>query len=72
MPDQHEHAIETKQAIEALFDENRTFPPLEAFARQANLRDPDVYKQAAADFEKFWEGEAERLGWFANLRQSFV
>ena len=70
MPDQHEHAIETKQAIEALFDENRTFPPLEAFARQANVRDPDVYKQAAADFEKFWEGEAERLDWFERWRKT--
>jgi len=70
MPDQHEHAIETKQAIEALFDENRTFPPLEAFARQANVRDPDVYKQAAADFEKFWEGEAERLDWFEHWRKT--
>jgi len=70
MPDQHEHATEAKQAIEALFDENRTFQPPETFARQANVRDPDIYKQAAADFEKFWEGEAERLDWFERWRKT--
>ncbi|HXN08702.1 MAG TPA: acetyl-coenzyme A synthetase N-terminal domain-containing protein, partial [Candidatus Acidoferrales bacterium] len=70
MPDQPASASDTKQAIEALFDESRVFPPPEAFARQANVRDPDVYKQAAADFEKFWEGEAERLDWFERWRKT--
>jgi acetyl-CoA synthetase len=69
MPDQPVQAGETTQAIEALFDEHRSFPPPEAFARQANVRDPDIYKRAAADFEKFWEIEADRLDWFERWRK---
>jgi acetyl-CoA synthetase len=60
---------QNQQAIEALFAENRVFPPSEAFVRQANVRDPEIYKRAAADFEKFWEGEAERLHWFERWRK---
>ena len=57
-----------KQAIEALFAEHRTFPPPESFAREARVRDADVYRRASADFEKFWEGEAEQLAWFERWR----
>jgi acetyl-CoA synthetase len=53
-----------KQAIEALFAENRSFPPSEEFTRHATVRDPEIYKRASADFERFWGGEAERLEWF--------
>ncbi len=63
MPDQHD------QAIEALFDEHRSFAPSAAFAAQANVSDLDIYTRAAADFEKFWEGEAERLEWFERWRK---
>ncbi|MDQ6766604.1 MAG: acetate--CoA ligase [Candidatus Eremiobacteraeota bacterium] len=62
-------AEQRAQAIEALFAENRVFPPAQAFARQANVRDPDIDKRASADFEKFWEGEAERLDWFERWRK---
>jgi len=63
---------EDKQAIEALFAEHRTFPPSEEFARHARLRDPQIYARAAADFEKFWEGEAECLDWFERWRKVLV
>ncbi len=63
MPDQHD------QAIEALFAEHRTFAPPAEFAAHANVRDPEIYARAAADFEKFWEGEAERLEWFERWRK---
>jgi acetyl-CoA synthetase len=63
MPDQHD------QAIEALFAEHRTFAPPAEFAAHANVRDAEIYARAAADFEKFWEGEAERLDWFERWRK---
>jgi acetyl-CoA synthetase len=52
------------QAIEALLEEHREFPPPEEFAKQANVRDPSVYRTADSDFEKFWEGFARELLWY--------
>ena len=52
------------QAIEALFAEKRTFPPSEAFKKQANWNDPAIYERASKDFEAFWGEQAERLDWF--------
>ncbi len=59
-----------RQAIEALFAEHRVFPPSPQFVSQANVRDPEIYKRAAGDFEHFWEGEAERLEWFERWRKA--
>jgi acetyl-CoA synthetase len=59
---------QNRQAIEALFAEHRTFPPPESFAREARVRDANLYRRASADFEKFWEGEAEQLAWFERWR----
>jgi acetyl-CoA synthetase len=56
-------ATETGQqgAIETILLEERTYPPPQEFAKQANAQ-PDIYEQ---DFETFWEQEArERLSWF--------
>jgi acetyl-CoA synthetase len=39
------------------------FPPPPEFARQANIRDPEIYDRAAADFEKFWADFAAELDW---------
>ena len=50
--------------IEALFEERRSFPPSEAFRRQALLSDPEVYARAAADPEAYWAAQAGRLDWF--------
>jgi acetyl-CoA synthetase len=61
-----------KQAIEALFDEHRTFPPSKDFQEHARLRDPEIYRRASADFEKFWEGEADQLAWFERWRKTLV
>ncbi len=51
-------------AIDALFDENRTFPPSEEFRAQANYSDPAIYERAAADPEAFWAEAAESLNWY--------
>ncbi|SRR5579872_2318405 len=63
---------DARQAIEALFDERRTFPPPESFREQARMRDPQVYARAAADFERFWENEAAQLDWFERWRKTLV
>ncbi len=39
--------------IDALLDENRTFPAPERFAQDAVARDPGIYARAAADPEGF-------------------
>jgi acetyl-CoA synthetase len=52
------------QAIEALLEEDRVFPPPEEFTRQANVNDPLIYKRAAADPDAFWAGVAGELHWF--------
>ena len=56
--------VENTGSIEALLQEDRTFPPPEAFVRQANISDPNVYAEAAADPEAFWAGFAAELDWF--------
>src|SRR6059058_6137983 len=48
-------------AIDALFVEERTFPPPEDFAKRANAQ-PDIYDR---DPDEFWETEGrERITWF--------
>ena len=56
--------VENTGSIEALLQEDRTFPPPEEFVRQANISDPNVYAEAAADPEAFWAGFAAELDWF--------
>ena len=53
-----------QQAIEALFAENRKFPPPPDFKRDALWSDRGIYERAARDFEGFWSEQAERLDWF--------
>jgi acetyl-CoA synthetase len=61
MSEQGKH---TEATIEALYAENRTFPPSDAFVAKANLNDPAIYEQAAADPEGFWAEQARSLHWF--------
>ncbi len=50
--------------IEALLQEDRTFPPPDAFRKQANIADPKIYEEAQKDPEGFWAKLAEELHWF--------
>ncbi|HEX4212213.1 MAG TPA: acetate--CoA ligase [Candidatus Dormibacteraeota bacterium] len=51
----------TERNIDALFSEDRRYPPDPAFAAQANAQ-PDIYDR---DFEDFWREQGEkRLSWF--------
>jgi acetyl-CoA synthetase len=49
--------------IDALLQEDRRFPPSEAWRRSAQITDPDVYRTAAADPEAFWARFASELEW---------
>ncbi|HEY8774492.1 MAG TPA: acetate--CoA ligase [Gaiellaceae bacterium] len=58
----HSHAIET------MLLEERTYPPPEEFAAQANAK-ADIYEEP---FEAFWEREGrERLTWFEPFTELF-
>jgi acetyl-CoA synthetase len=54
--------------ISALLHEDRRFPPSAEFAAQANAK-PDLYDEAAADLEAFWEKQAHRLSWGTRWNQ---
>jgi acetyl-CoA synthetase len=49
--------------IDALLQEDRSFPPSDAWTRDANIADAGVYARAAADPETFWAGFARELEW---------
>ena len=49
--------------IDVLLQENRTFPPSEAFRRGAVVADADVYARAARDHEAWWASLARELEW---------
>ena len=54
------------QALENLLREDRTFPPSEKFAAQANAK-PGIHDEAASDYRAFWHKEAlERITWFTE------
>ena len=56
--------VQNTGGIDALLQEERSFPPPADFAAKANMADPDIYAKAAADPEGFWAGLAEGLDWF--------
>jgi acetyl-CoA synthetase len=49
--------------IDALLKENREFPPREAFRKQANIQDSEIWAKASRDREGYWAGWAEQLDW---------
>jgi acetyl-CoA synthetase len=49
-------------AIEALFEERRRFPPAPEFAARANAQ-PDIYEEAERDYVAFWSAWARKLEW---------
>ena len=56
--------VENIGSIEALLQEDRTFPPSDQFRQQANINDPNIYAEAAKDPEAFWARFAGELDWF--------
>jgi acetyl-CoA synthetase len=58
-----------QEPIEVLLEENRSYPPPPSFARDAVVSDPEIYREAAADRDRLWAAEAERLEWIAPWRK---
>ncbi|MBA3606844.1 MAG: AMP-binding protein, partial [Acidimicrobiia bacterium] len=52
---------EPQDTIDALAVEDRTFPPPEAFKRDALVVDTSLYDEAAGDDQGFWARQAEEL-----------
>ncbi|NNE44220.1 MAG: acetate--CoA ligase [Gemmatimonadetes bacterium] len=50
------------ETIANLLQEDRKFPPSDAFRAAANASDPAVYERGK-DLEAFWEAHAERFDW---------
>ena len=48
----------SKDFVEVISHEDRTFPPPAGFTASANLSDPAIYERAAADPEAFWAEQA--------------
>ncbi len=55
--------------IDALLQEDRSFPPSPAFQRAAVAGDPGVYERAAKDPEAFWAGLAGELEWIEPWKE---
>jgi acetyl-CoA synthetase len=51
------------EALEALLQEGRTFPPPEAFRRDALVTDAKVYEEAERDWQGHWAAQALALDW---------
>src|SRR5438093_7317356 len=49
--------------IETLLDEQRRFPPSDAFKAQAHVRDMTPYERARRDLEGYWADWAKQLEW---------
>src|SRR5215216_632420 len=56
--------VPAQAAIEALLEEQRTFPPPAPFRAEAVVADDSVYRRAEEDFEGFWASLArEFIAW---------
>ncbi|HEX4489575.1 MAG TPA: acetate--CoA ligase [Acidimicrobiia bacterium] len=51
------------EALEALLQEGRTFPPSEEFRKQALVSGTDLYADADRDWQGFWARQALALDW---------
>src|SRR3712207_9073001 len=51
----------SERTIEALYQEDRTFPPPPDFAAQALVTGPELWQEAEQDVEAFWARQAEDL-----------
>jgi acyl-coenzyme A synthetase/AMP-(fatty) acid ligase len=60
MTDEHDTSGD-HDTIDALLDEQRTFPPSEAFKRDALVADTSLYDEAARDYQGFWARQAAEL-----------
>jgi acetyl-CoA synthetase len=62
-------AAQPQAQMDSLLVEKRRFAPPKDFARQANLKDPLIWKKAAKNPEKYWAGWADQLSWFKPYKK---
>jgi acetyl-CoA synthetase len=55
--------VSDPQHIDALLEEDRTFPPPPSFTEHAVVGDPSIYERASTDPEAFWAEQADELEW---------
>jgi acetyl-CoA synthetase len=67
-PSDEREATALDDELAGLLEVERFEPPAE-FRAHALLKDPAVYKQAAADPEGWWARQAEELDWFERWEQ---
>ncbi|HEY5848528.1 MAG TPA: acetate--CoA ligase [Microlunatus sp.] len=53
---------QSEEALDNLSHEDRRFPPPDALVATANVTE-QTYEDAAADVDKFWAAQAERISW---------
>jgi acetyl-CoA synthetase len=63
-------AVASSAPIQALLKEKRKFPPPKAFVKQANVNRASIYKDAARNPVRFWEGWARQLHWFKPWKKT--
>ena len=56
-------AMDESAVFSDLLQEEREFPPSEAFARDAVVSDDSLYRRAQSDYEAYWEDCAKELVW---------
>jgi acetyl-CoA synthetase len=59
--DEQRPATEDGPTIEAYYLESRTFPPPPSFTAGALVSDDGLYREADADWQRFWARQAEEL-----------
>lgn len=57
------------EMIESSLKEQLVVNPPEGFSRSANINDPEIYKKAEEDPEKFWSGLSQNIDWFEEWDQ---
>jgi acetyl-CoA synthetase len=62
------HDEELERELAGLLAVER-FPPSEEFRKHALLSDPNVYKEAEADWQGWWVKQAQELHWFKQWDQ---
>src|SRR5680860_368174 len=55
---------DSKNTLDTLLSENRSFPPPADFRAEALVSDDSVYAEATADPEGYWAEWADQLHWF--------
>ncbi|HEY8296657.1 MAG TPA: acetate--CoA ligase [Candidatus Baltobacteraceae bacterium] len=61
--------MKNADAIEALSQESRRFPPPAEFAKNANAR-PEIYEEAERDYLAFWASWARKLEWMTPFTKT--